>query len=193
MPQYKQNKFLPYTSRQLFDLVADIESYPEFLPWCLEVSMRENPDGTLDADLLIGLAYLQGSFTSRVILDPEHGRIHASYLRGPLRYMQNIWEFVPHRRGCMVYFSVDFAFRSDHTGALLRPFLRAAFRRMVGAFEERAKTLYPEVGKDTDKATSSADSKEKTRAQRQGELLRQNLRRRKQQVRSRFQKTAMLD
>ena len=136
---------MPYQPRELFDLVADIERYPEFLPWCLAARIRRREGKTVTADLAVGFKMVRERFTSRVVLHDEadeHLRIDVSYIDGPFKYLNNHWLFLPDEQGCLLDFYVDFEFRSRLLQKVMQPLFNEAVRRMVGAFEGRAKELY---------------------------------------------------
>jgi coenzyme Q-binding protein COQ10 len=142
MPTHAERRLLPYTQEQLFELVADVERYPEFLPWCLGARVRERSATTIVADLLIGFRMVRERFTSRVVLDRPR-RIDVSYTDGPFRYLNNHWEFIPQPDGqCLIDFYVDFEFRSRMLQKLIGLLFNEAVRRMVSAFEARARQLY---------------------------------------------------
>jgi coenzyme Q-binding protein COQ10 len=141
MPTHAEQRLLPYTPEQLFDLVADVERYPEFLPWCLAARVRERKGNVITADLLIGFKMVRERFTSRVVLDRPH-RIDVSYAEGPFRYLNNHWEFIPRPGGCLIDFCVDFEFRSRMLQRVITVLFNEAVKRMVGAFEARARQLY---------------------------------------------------
>ena len=142
MPTHAERRKLPYSDEQLFDLVADVERYPEFLPWCLGARVRERRDNVITADLLIGFKMVRERFTSRVELD-RPGRIHVSYAEGPFRYLNNHWQFIPQDDGCcLIDFYVDFEFRSRMLQKIIGVLFNEAVKRMVGAFETRARQLY---------------------------------------------------
>lgn len=142
MPTHAERRLLPYTPEQLFDLVADVERYPEFLPWCMGARIRERQGDTITADLLIGFKMVRERFTSRVVLQPPR-RIDVSYAEGPFRYLNNHWEFIPQRDGkCLIDFYVDFEFRSRMLQKIIGVLFNEAVKRMVGAFEARARRLY---------------------------------------------------
>jgi coenzyme Q-binding protein COQ10 len=142
MPTHAEQRLLPYTAEQLFDLVADIERYPEFLPWCLGARIRERNPTHIVADLLIGFKMVRERFTSRVTLDRPR-RIDVAYTDGPFRYLNNHWEFVPQASGgCLIDFYVDFEFRSRMLQKIIGMLFNEAVKRMVGAFESRARHLY---------------------------------------------------
>lgn len=136
---------MPYQPRELFDLVADIERYPEFLPWCLAARIRRREGKTVTADLAVGFKMVRERFTSRVVLHDEadeHLRIDVSYIDGPFKYLNNHWLFLPDEQNCLLDFYVDFEFRSRLLQKVMQPLFNEAVRRMVGAFEGRAKELY---------------------------------------------------
>jgi len=144
MPTHAERKRLPYSPQQLFDLVADIERYPEFLPWCVGARVRERKGNTIVGDLLIGYRMVRERFTSKIVLDRPH-RIDVSYSEGPFRYLTNHWEFEPEEDGgCTIDFYVDFEFRSRVLQKIITTLFNEAVRRMVGAFEARARKLYGE-------------------------------------------------
>lgn len=142
MPRHIEEKNLPFTPEQLFDLVADIESYPLFLPWCLGARLLGKREKGVTAELTVGFKAFQERFTSRVSLRrPEE--IHVSYEKGPLTRLSNAWRFAPlPDGGTHVSFYVDFAFRSPLLGAMMAAFFDKAFGKMMQAFEDRAHAVY---------------------------------------------------
>jgi coenzyme Q-binding protein COQ10 len=146
MPTHAEKKVLPYTQAQLFDLVADIERYPEFLPWCVGARIRERKGDEILGDLLIGYKMVRERFTSRVVLS-RPDRIDVSYSEGPFKYLTNHWLFIPQEEGCLIDFYVDFEFRSRFLQGIVKVLFNEAVKRMVGAFEARAHALYSERGK----------------------------------------------
>jgi len=142
MPTHAEQRVLPYEPQQLFDLVADVESYPEFLPWCIGARIRKQEGDTLTADLVIGFKMIRERFTSRVKLDPDNMRIDVSYLDGPFKYLDNHWIFYKHHNGCLIDFYVDFEFRTRFLQRMIQPLFNEAVKRMVKAFETRADELY---------------------------------------------------
>jgi len=143
MPTHAEKRVLPYRPEQLFDLVADIERYPEFLPWCVGVRIRERQSDSVVADLIIGFKMIRERFTSRVKLDRPGLRIDVAYAEGPFRYLNNHWLFEPLPDGhCRIDFYVDFEFRSHVLQRIIGALFNEAVRRMVSAFENRAKKLY---------------------------------------------------
>src|SRR5207245_10164524 len=140
-PTHAEQRVLPYTPEQLFALVADIERYPEFLPWCVGARLRERRPDLIVADLIIGFRMFRERFTSRVSLDPPR-RIDVEYTEGPFRYLTNHWVFEPDPGGCRIDFFVDFEFKSRLLQRVIEMLFHEAVRRMVAAFEHRAEQLY---------------------------------------------------
>ena len=145
MPTHAEQRVLPYRPEQLFDLVADIERYPEFLPWCVAARIRKRVGDLIEADLVIGFKMIRERFTSRVQLDRPGHRIDVAYAEGPFRYLNNHWIFEPTPDGtCRIDFYVDFEFRSPLLKRIIGVLFNEAVRRMVAAFESRAHALYGE-------------------------------------------------
>jgi len=147
MPTHAEQRVLPYSPQQLCGLVADVGRYPEFLPWCIAARVRKRESELIVADLVIGFKMVRERFTSRVVLDPTGRRIDVSYIEGPFKYLNNHWIFEDHPQGCRIDFYVDFEFRSRLLQKLIQPLFHEAVRRMVAAFETRARSLYDEVEK----------------------------------------------
>ncbi|GAA0334946.1 type II toxin-antitoxin system RatA family toxin [Sphingomonas oligophenolica] len=155
MPRHSETRRLPYTSEQMFDLVADVARYAEFLPWVTAIRVRSNSETEMVADMIVGFKGLRETFTSKVEkARPEH--IHVDYLDGPLKYLRNDWTFRPDGTGCLVDFSVDFAFKNRVFEMLAGQVFGAALRRMIGAFEERAAVLYVTPGGNSSSSAQSA-------------------------------------
>lgn len=149
MPTHAEKRKLPYTQEQLFALVADVERYPEFLPWCLASRIRKREGDVFWADLVIGFKLIRERFTSKVALSGP-GRIDVTYTDGPFRYLNNHWLFEPDPEGgCWIDFYVDFEFRSKMLQKLMQPLFSEAVSRMVAAFETRAAVLYEPVPDST--------------------------------------------
>lgn len=125
----------------MFDLVADVRRYPEFLPWVAAVRVRQSTPELLVADMSVGFKSLRETFTSRVMLD-RPGHIHVDYVSGPLKHLHNDWRFRAVPGGTEVEFCVDFEFRSRLFEKLAGAFFHEAFKRMVASFETRAQKLY---------------------------------------------------
>jgi coenzyme Q-binding protein COQ10 len=148
VPTHKEIRVVPHSPKQLYQLVADIETYPEFLPWCVaaRIYTRElAADGELvTADMVIGFKMFRERVRSKVTLHPPDadetgGRIDVEYIQGPLKYLQNHWVFLPvPGGGCEIDFFVDFEFRSRLLQKIVGALFHEAVSRMVAAFERRA-------------------------------------------------------
>jgi coenzyme Q-binding protein COQ10 len=148
VPRHSEHRVLPYTAKQIYDLVADVARYPEFLPWTAAARIRSRSpraDGAevMEADLVISFKVFRERFGSRVILHPVQMRIETEYLDGPFRYLKSDWSIrdLPDG-GCDVSFFVDFEFRNIILQKLIGVVFDEAMRRVVRAFEARADVLY---------------------------------------------------
>jgi coenzyme Q-binding protein COQ10 len=142
MPRHAETRRLPYTPEQMFDLVADVARYGEFLPWVSAVRVRSDSGTDMVADVVVGFKGLSERFTSRVAKERPY-RIHVDYVDGPLAYLRNEWRFSDDGAGgTSIDFAVDFAFRSRLFQMLAGQVFDRALRRMIGAFEARAAVLY---------------------------------------------------
>jgi coenzyme Q-binding protein COQ10 len=152
MPEVTRSALLPYSAVQVYELVADVERYPEFLPWCTAARIRARrpqPDGTevIEADLVISFKVFRERYGSRVTLNPAKNRIDVAYLEGPFRYLNNHWHFIPQgEKACDVDFFVDFEFRSKALQAIIGVVFNEAMHRIVRAFQKRAEALYGAKG-----------------------------------------------
>ncbi|WP_412048849.1 type II toxin-antitoxin system RatA family toxin [Hoeflea sp. Naph1] len=151
MPSYKTTRQVPHSPRQMFDLVADVERYPQFLPLCeaLTVRSRKERDGKtlLIADMTVGYKAIRETFTSQVLLKPDELAIDVKYLDGPFKYLDNRWRFEPHEGGgCEVCFYIEYEFKSRMLGALMGAMFDRAFRMFAEAFEKRAVEIYGAAG-----------------------------------------------
>ena len=155
MPRHTEKRFLPYTPEQLFDLVADVGRYQDFLPWVAATRIREDSETEMVADLIVGFKALKETFTSRV-KKTRPSEIGIDYVEGPLKFLHNHWKFRPVPGGTEVDFCVDFAFRNRIFEALAGQMFDRALRRMINAFEERAAVLYG--AGDSGSSSSSAQS-----------------------------------
>lgn len=142
MPGIRESRTLPYSAEQMFDLVADVARYPEFLPWVAATRVRSNSETEMVADMLVGFKALREKFTSRVIKDRPN-RLEVIYVDGPMRDLDNVWHFRPMPDGgCELDFCVDFTFKNKMFEMLAGQYFDRAFRKMVAAFEARADALY---------------------------------------------------
>jgi coenzyme Q-binding protein COQ10 len=141
MPTHAEKKILRQTPEQIFQIVADVHRYPEFLPWCVGARILSRDEGRLKADLTIGFKMFRETFRSEVTLErPE--KIEVKYLNGPFRYLNNTWRLTAVPGGTEVDFFVDFEFRSKLLQAVIGTVFNEAVRMMVRAFERRAMALY---------------------------------------------------
>lgn len=142
MPTHAEQRRLPYRPEQLYALVAEVDRYPEFLPWCKAARITKREDDTFYADLVVAFKVWRERFSSKVVLHPEHA-VDVHYINGPFRYLNNHWQFKDAPDGgCLVDFYVDFEFKSRILQNLIGLLFEEAVRRMVGAFETRARQLY---------------------------------------------------
>ena len=146
MPKHSETKHLSYTAEQMYALVADVGSYPQFLPWCSAARIRSRqpqPEGeVIEADLVISFKVFRERFCSRVTLFPDALKIDTEYLDGPFRYMRSHWAFRPDGAGCEVDFFVDFEFKNALLQGIIGVVFNEAMLRIVRAFERRAAELY---------------------------------------------------
>jgi len=158
MPRHSETRRLPYSCEQMFDMVADVGRYAEFLPWVTAIRVRSNGETEMVADMIVGFKGLRETFTSKV-KKQRPSRIEVDYLDGPLKYLRNDWTFRPDGEGaCLVDFTVDFAFKNRVFEMLAGQVFGAALRRMIGAFEERAAVLYGASSAAGGTSNSSAQS-----------------------------------
>jgi coenzyme Q-binding protein COQ10 len=142
MPTHAEQRHLPYTQEQLFRVVAEVDKYPQFLPWCSAARITRRDGDTFWADLAIRFKMFRERFTSKVVLRPP-GQIDVAYIEGPFRYLNNHWKFIAQPDGsCVIDFYVDFEFRSKILQKMIGLLFNEAVSRMVNAFEARARQLY---------------------------------------------------
>lgn len=141
MPSHSDSQILPYTPQQLFDLVADVARYPEFLPWCRAARVMEPTPRTFLGELVIHYKGFTESYTSRVLLTP-HSAIEVVMVKGPFEYLTNHWRFTEVKEGTQVDFVLDFKFRSKLLEAMMGGFFSKATEKMIEAFKDRAASLY---------------------------------------------------
>ena len=142
MPHHHERRTLPHSAEQMYDLVADVKRYPEFLPWVSAIRVRQDGETEMLADMVVGFKALRETFSSRVLKVPKTS-IVVDYLDGPMKHLHNNWKFenLPNG-GSTVDFTVDFSFRNRVFEALAGQFFDSALRKMTGAFIERADDLY---------------------------------------------------
>jgi coenzyme Q-binding protein COQ10 len=147
VPQFSTKRRVRHAAAEMFDLVADVEHYPEFVPLCrdLKVKVRTKGEGTeiLVADMTVAYKLVRETFTSRVTLDQPKLQILVEYLSGPFSHLQNRWVFQPvDERSCDVEFFIAYEFKSRVLAALMGAMFDTAFRRFADAFEKRADEVY---------------------------------------------------
>ncbi|MEZ5849538.1 MAG: type II toxin-antitoxin system RatA family toxin [Hyphomicrobiaceae bacterium] len=147
MPAFETTRRVAFTPTQMFDLVADVERYPEFLPLCegLRVLSREQAEGgdeVIVAAMDVGYKAVRETFTSRVRLDRAALRVSADLVNGPFRHLENRWSFVEAPGGCDVRFAISYEFKSLMLQMLMGALFDQAFRKFTEAFEERARRVY---------------------------------------------------
>ena len=146
MPTHTEKRIMPYTAKQMYDLVADVETYPDFLPWCAATRIRkvtkDSHKTIIEADLIIAFKVFRERFGSRVTLFPKDHKIDTEYLDGPFRYLTSTWSFVDTKDGCEVSFFVDFEFKNAILQGIIGVVFNEAMHRIVRAFEHRASDLY---------------------------------------------------
>ncbi|NRB33905.1 MAG: type II toxin-antitoxin system RatA family toxin [Rhodobacteraceae bacterium] len=147
MPTHSETKRLPYTAQQMYDLVADVAKYPQFLPWCAAARIRQTYQAgdarVMEADLVISFKVFRERFGSRVTLYPDDKKLVTEYLDGPFRYMRSDWAFADAEGGgCDVSFFVDFEFKNAVLQGIIGVVFNDAMQRIVRAFERRAAELY---------------------------------------------------
>ncbi|QQV75826.1 type II toxin-antitoxin system RatA family toxin [Sphingomonas aliaeris] len=158
MPRHSETRRLPYSCEQMFDMVADVRRYAEFLPWVTAIRVRSNSETEMVADMIVGFKGLRETFTSKVKKE-RPGHIEVDYLDGPLKYLRNDWTFRPDGdSACFVDFTVDFAFKNRVFEMLAGQVFGTALRKMIGAFEERAAVLYGPSSASGGNSNSSAHS-----------------------------------
>jgi coenzyme Q-binding protein COQ10 len=147
MPRRHERRIVPYTSAQMFALVADVARYPEFLPWCVAsvLGAREEDGARIVqyADLTVAFAHIRETYTSKVTMDAELGRIAAQHVKGPFKHLDTLWTFAPKGEGaCTIDCTVDYAFQSRSLEAVMSLVFGTAVSKMAQAFETRARNLY---------------------------------------------------
>ncbi|MDI7863245.1 type II toxin-antitoxin system RatA family toxin [Rhizobiaceae bacterium n13] len=148
MPQFEKKQIVKHSADRMFDLVADIERYPEFLPLCEGLRIRSRKERgellLLVADMTVGYKAIRETFTTQVLLDKPHRVIDVKYIDGPFKYLDNRWRFEPAADGnqCTVHFFIDYEFKSRVLGALMGSMFDRAFHMFSDAFEKRADTIY---------------------------------------------------
>ncbi|CAN5396544.1 type II toxin-antitoxin system RatA family toxin [soil metagenome] len=148
MPQFSNKRRVRHSAEQMFDLVADVERYPEFVPMCKSLKVRQRtpkPDGSevIVADMTVSFQMMREAFTSRVTLDKPNLKILVEYLQGPFSKLENRWAFeAKSDDACDVGFFISYEFKSRMLAVLMGAMFDAAFQRFAAAFEKRADAVY---------------------------------------------------
>lgn len=146
MARHSETRFVPYKAEQMYNLVADVAKYPEFLPWCAAARIRDVVQGkeadVMEADLVISFKVFRERFGSRVTLWKDGRRIETEYIDGPFRRLESQWAFADAAGGCEVFFEVEFEFRNAVLQSLIGLVFNDAMQRIAGAFERRAAEVY---------------------------------------------------
>ena len=140
--RYEESRVINHTPVNLFNLVSDVNKYPEFLPWCKGARVKNIRDNVFEADLIIGFKIYKEIYSSRIYLDNINNKILVEYKDGPFEHLENSWVFNKNNNGCKVEFMVDFKFKSIFLQTIMETLFSEAVRRMVKAFENRANQLY---------------------------------------------------
>jgi coenzyme Q-binding protein COQ10 len=146
VPHHSETRELRYSCEQMFAVVADVERYPVFLPWCIGLTVksreREGDVEILIAEMTVAYHGVRERYTSRVRLDPRANTITAEHIQGPFDHLDNRWRFEQADRGCRIHFTIDFAFKNWMLSALASVAFETAAKRMTDAFVRRARQLY---------------------------------------------------
>jgi len=140
--KHEERRIIKHTPNNLFNLVADVKKYPEFLPWCLGARIKKENLTSFEADLIIGFKIYKEIYSSKITLDKKKKKIIVDYKDGPFEYLQNYWLFKDNPVGCEIEFMVDFKFKSIFLQTLMETLFNEAVKKMVMAFENRANELY---------------------------------------------------
>ena len=140
--KHEERRIIKHTPNNLYNLVADVKKYPEFLPWCLGARVKNTSLESFEADLIIGFKIYKEIYSSKITLDKKKKKIIVDYKDGPFEYLKNYWLFKENPDGCEIEFMVDFKFKSIFLQTLMETLFNEAVKRMVKAFENRANELY---------------------------------------------------
>ncbi|MBL4615342.1 MAG: type II toxin-antitoxin system RatA family toxin [Magnetovibrio sp.] len=145
MPSYSETQNLTFTPRQMFDLVLDVEQYPDFLPWCVALRVRKRGETEMFADMAVGFKMLRERYSSHITwndMDDGGHHMHIQDAGGPFKYLETDWTFHPHGDGCTVDFRIDFEFSSMLLEKVMGKVFTQAAHKMMQAFVSRAKDIY---------------------------------------------------
>ena len=142
MPRHEEKHFIAHTPKNMYDLVCDVEKYPDFLPWCQNVRIRKRMDNAILADLMAGFKNFNEKYTSRVTFDEDNLVVDVKYETGPFKHLLNEWKFYEAEGGCEIHFMIDFEFKSRILQGVANMFFKEVFHKMVEAFSKRADQVY---------------------------------------------------
>ncbi|MBF0610409.1 MAG: type II toxin-antitoxin system RatA family toxin [Magnetococcales bacterium] len=145
MPRIRLQETVPFTPQQMYDLVVDMERYPEFLPWCVNGRKFHEEESHFHAEMTVSFKGVREKFQTLDRLEP-HKRIHITLLSGPFSNLESEWAFSPAANGCRIDFFIDFQFKSTLLNLTLGPVFSQAAKQMVGSFRNRAVSLYGKHG-----------------------------------------------
>lgn len=143
---HRETRRVPYPACLMYRVVAEVEHYPQFLPWVVGLRVKSRSERQVVAEMLVGYKGFRERYTSRVTLDPDRYRIDVEQAEGPFRHLTNQWRFTPVEGGCEIDFAIDFAFKSRILGAVASAAFEKALLRMTEAFEARARKIQEEEG-----------------------------------------------
>jgi len=138
---HRETRFVPYPAELMYQVVSDVEKYPQFLPWVVALRVLSRGDNRLTAEMAVGYGALRERYTSQVLLDPAERRVDVSQTSGPFKVLENHWRFVPNGEGCDIDFSIQFEFKSRLLHSVASAKFEKAMLKMTDAFEARAKTI----------------------------------------------------
>ena len=160
MTTAQQTRRLPFSKEQMFDLVEDVASYPQFIPWCVAARIRKREPGYQLADPMIGFKMIREKFTSHVRSDREAMVIKSEAAQGPFKHLVNVWQFEDDSEAgpghCLVKLNIDFEFSNKVLQRVIETVFEEAQKRMVGAFEQRAYALYGSSDSNSSRSPSEA-------------------------------------
>lgn len=141
MPAFSDRRFLPFTPEQVYDVIADVENYPKFLPWCLACRIVRRYQDGFEADLSVGFKLIRETYRSRVVLSAPN-MVDVKHIKGPFKHLETLWEIQPTEGGSDVVFHIDFEFRSALLSKVMGGLFQEAAKKMASAFEARVRDLH---------------------------------------------------
>lgn len=141
MISHRETRFVPYPAELMYQVVSDVEKYPQFLPWVVALRVLSRGENRLTAEMAVGYGALRERYTSQVLFDPAERRVDVSQTSGPFKVLENHWRFVPNGEGCDIDFSIQFEFKSRLLHSVASAKFEKAMLKMTDAFEARAKTI----------------------------------------------------